>query len=154
MFSHTLFSNAKRCSYVESAPTEIPNPSPPIPLIAFENLSLSMVIWNSSSRPRQIDVDQGRPKQVCKYPSIPSMQVSKYPSIPSMQIPKYPIMQECKYASMQVCKYANMQVFTTKQTNNTNKQINKLNIARIAKLPYMAKKAFIKERLYLKKGYI
>ena len=51
-------------------PTEIsyhPNPNP-IPLIAFEHLSLSMVIWNSPSRPSQINVDQGRPK-FCMYVS-------------------------------------------------------------------------------------
>ena len=36
----------------------------PIPLIAFEHLSLSMVIWDSASRPRQINVDQAWPKQV------------------------------------------------------------------------------------------
>ena len=40
----------------------IPNPIPSLPLIAFEHLSLSMVIWNSPSRPRQINVEQGRPK--------------------------------------------------------------------------------------------
>ena len=36
----------------------------PIPLIAFEHLSLSIVIKNNASRLRQINVDQGRPKQV------------------------------------------------------------------------------------------
>ena len=41
----------------------IPIPYPSHPLIAFEHLSLSMVFWNSPSRPRQINVDQGRPKQ-------------------------------------------------------------------------------------------
>ena len=35
---------------------------PTLPLIAFEHLSLSMVISNSPSRPRQINVDQCRPK--------------------------------------------------------------------------------------------
>ena len=34
------------------------------PLIAFQHLSLSMVIWDSASRPWQINVDQVRPKQV------------------------------------------------------------------------------------------
>ena len=36
------------------------------PLIAFEHLSLSIVIWNSPSRSRQINVDQSRPEQVPK----------------------------------------------------------------------------------------
>ena len=41
------------------------HPSNPIhPLIAFEHFCLSMVIRNSASRPRQINVDQVRPKQV------------------------------------------------------------------------------------------
>ena len=86
-----------------------PIPNPTLPLIAFKHLSLSMVIWNSASRPRQINVDQARPKQVSilqvsKYPSVQVSQVSKYPSIPSMQM--------CKYSSIpsmqvsQVCKYA------------------------------------------------
>merc|ERR1712016_379942 len=99
---------------------------PTHPLIAFEHLSLSIVIRNSACRPRQINVDQGRPKQVSilqvsKYPSVQVSQVSKYPSITSMQMFKYPSipsMQVCKYASMQVCKYASMQV--CKQTNKTN----------------------------------
>ena len=39
-------------------------PIPSIPLIAFEHLSLSMVIRNSASRPRQINVDQVTQKQV------------------------------------------------------------------------------------------
>ena len=51
-----------------------PIPNPILPLIAFEHLSLSIVIWNSPSRPRQMNVDQGRPKQVvqvapCSQPS-------------------------------------------------------------------------------------
>ena len=42
-----------------------PNPTQPIhPLIAFEHLSLSIVIWDSAYRPRQINVEQVRPKQV------------------------------------------------------------------------------------------
>ena len=83
-----------------------PIPTQPIhPLIAFEHLSLSMVIRNSASRPRQINVDQGRPKQV----SI--LQVSKYPSVQVSQVSKYPsiqVSQVCKYTSIQVtqvCKY-------------------------------------------------
>ena len=39
-------------------------PSHPIPLIAFEHISLSMVIWDIASRLRQINVEQVRPKQV------------------------------------------------------------------------------------------
>ena len=81
-------------------------PSNPIhPLIAFEHLSLSIVIWDSACRPRQINVDQGRPKQV----SI--LQVSKYPSVQVSQVSKYPsiqVSQVCKCTSIQVtqvCKY-------------------------------------------------
>ena len=45
--------------------TEISIPSHPypVPLKALEYLSLSMVIRNSPSRPRQINVDQDRPTQ-------------------------------------------------------------------------------------------
>merc|ERR1711911_47143 len=105
------------------------HPSNPIhPLIAFEHLSLSMVIRNSASRPRQINVDQGRPKQVSilqvsKYPSIPSMQMYKYPSIPSMQVS-----QVCKYAGAcsGVCSGVCSVVCSDKQTNRqTDKQTNR-----------------------------
>merc|ERR1712083_954890 len=87
--------------------TAIPNPI--LPLIAFEHLSLSIVIRNSASRPRQINVDHGRPKQVSilqvsKYPSVQVSQVSKYPSIPSMQMYKYPSNPSMRVS--QVCKYA------------------------------------------------
>merc|ERR1712032_78356 len=90
-----------------------PIPSHPNPLIAFEHLSLSIVIRNSASRPRQINVDQGRPEQVSilqvsKYPSVQVSQVSKYPSIQVSQVCKctsIQVTQVCKYP-----KYASMQV--------------------------------------------
>merc|ERR1711946_66810 len=104
-------------------------PSQPNPLIAFEHLTLSMVIRNSASRPRQINVDQGRPKQVSilqvsKYPSVQVSQVSKYPSIPSMQMYKYPSNPRMQVS--QVCKYAGACSGVCKQTDKqTNKQTNK-----------------------------
>merc|ERR1712032_275654 len=108
----------------------------PNPLIAFGHLSLSIVIRNSASKPRQINVDQGRPKQVSilqvlKYPSVQVSQVSKYPSIPSMQMCKYPsiptmqVSQVCKYAG--ACSGVCSGVCSEKQTNKTNKQTNKTN---------------------------
>ena len=54
----------------------------PIPLIAFEHLSLSMVIRNSASRPRQINVDQERPKQVSTLRNFPNFpKFSKFSKI-------------------------------------------------------------------------
>ena len=57
-------------------PTEISNPIPTHPsihpLIAFEHLSLSMEIRNSARRPRQINVDQVRPKQVSTLRNFPN----------------------------------------------------------------------------------
>merc|ERR1711911_174873 len=105
------------------------HPSNPIhPLIAFEHLSLSMVIRNSASRLRQINVDQGRPKQVSilqvsKYPSVQVSQVCKCTSIQVSQVCKYP-----KYASMQVPAQVSAQVSAqlSAQTNRqTDKQTNR-----------------------------
>ena len=94
-----------------------------------------MVIRNSASRPRQINVDQGRPKQVSilqvsKYPSVQVSQVSKYPSIQVSQVCKctsIQVTQVCKYpkyASMQVPAQgsANKQKKTKKKQTNTAKK--------------------------------
>merc|ERR1712055_961099 len=84
-------SGALRISaYRDFHPIPIPIPNP---LIAFGHLSLSIVIRNNASRLRQINVDQGRPKQVSilqvsKYPSVQVSQVSKYPSIQVSQVCK------------------------------------------------------------------
>ena len=65
-----------------SAQQRFPIQPIPNPLIAFEYLSLSVVIWDSACRPRQINVDQVRPKQVSIF------QVSKYPSVQVSQVAK------------------------------------------------------------------
>ena len=57
-----FFYQHRKAVLLESVPTEIsnpiqPNPIQPNPLIAFGHLSLSIVIRNNASRPRQINVD-------------------------------------------------------------------------------------------------
>ena len=59
---HSFIYWHRKAVLLESVPTEISIPSHPIPvrLIAFEHLSLSMVIWKS---PWHTKADQYRPKQ-------------------------------------------------------------------------------------------
>ena len=65
-----IFSSAKRCPS-EDMHTEIYIHNPTIPLLAFEHLSPSMVICNSPSRPKHINVDKGRPRQTKADPGRP-----------------------------------------------------------------------------------
>ena len=70
-----FISTAKRCSQnhcLQRFP--IQSQSQSNPLIAFEHLSLSIVDRNIARRPRQINVDQDRPKQVTilrNFPKFP-----------------------------------------------------------------------------------
>ena len=81
-----------------SAYRDFQSQSQSLPLIAFEHLSLSIVIRNSASRPRQINVDQGRPKQV----SI--LQVSKYPSVQVSQVSVMIVHSDNDVLSHVICK--------------------------------------------------
>ena len=73
----TIVYQHRKAVLLESVPREISNPIPSHPThphTAFRHLSLSMVIRNSASRPRQINVDQVRPKQVSilrNFPNFP-----------------------------------------------------------------------------------